>query len=76
MQSSPFRPVIVLSEELLCLSLEGPCLQPWLATVECGLRELPRELAPTVTAHPLAIDINVYIDIKSTFHEYSHVCSW
>lgn len=74
MQCTPFCLVMPFRQKLLSLPSDLPSLQT-LIFCKFLLAEFPNDLACSVSADPLAIDIDVNVDIEATRDMHCHIGS-
>ena len=73
MKRTPFRPVVPLSEKLLGLPLELPSLQSFPRLLGMRFLQVPRYTISSVSANPLSIEIDVYINIETSLYVDRHI---
>ena len=61
-QASPFSTIVPFGKDEFILSLDHPALQ----FLRLGILKLPNNLTTSVSADPLAIEINVDIDVEAS----------
>ena len=76
MQSSPLGSVVVLGQNLLGLSFHLPNLEPFPTSAQLGFTHFPYDGAPPVATDPLAVHINVEVNVKAALDVYSHIGRW
>lgn len=75
MQSTPFRSIVPFSEELLGLPFKSPGLQSLPGLRIKGFMEIPCYTIPSISADPLPVEIDVYVNIKASLDVNSHIRS-
>ena len=73
MQSSPFSLISLFGQEKLGLSADLPRFQTLITFTQLLMSQVPHDLASSVTADPLSVEIDVKIDIEAALDMNGHV---
>lgn len=71
-QTSPLGAITPFSEQELILSLDNPALQ----LLSLSILKLPYYFSTSVSADPLSVQVNVYVDIKASCGMDTEVRGW
>lgn len=72
-QGAPFCAIADLRKEQLRFSSDLPFSEAAFVALQNDIVELPDDLAATIPTHPLAVQINVDINIKNTIDVDGHI---